>query len=366
MSTKVEPEENAIHYSPSMFESAAQHEHSQPTVLKDDGIPLSTKSVLPSQITDQCTVQFTNPAFCGFACARRFPPTPTSSTPSQQQIGIDALSFIYEFNGQKLPNLQIAFEQKFASLHQRQFRFSCLGGAVAMSVYGAYDWHYYRTTDFYVQLVLLRFAGFLPCLLLAGSLTYSTYYWKAHIRTLLLSLLSFALGLFIVMYSFVTRGANQGTFALYFALLFFLTPLPFSRQLLIGVVLWTLYLFPLLVSEVEADDTEWKYSELISFDIIQAWSTLLASLFLYIVLRYYQIRHLCADTFFTFLLRRNRDAAHEEREKASELLLSCLPKEIITQLENQQWEEENKSKNSGGATITAVPSTQQFARHHNR
>jgi hypothetical protein len=362
-----------LQYSPSMFDAAAKSNQSRKKSNKEGNV---NGSLLPSTIIGvNPTIKFTNPAFCGYACARRFDFTDEETSCSTKQknqfIGIDSLAFIYEFNSKPLPKLQSAFEEKFASLHLYQFRYSCIGGVIAMTLLGGYDWYYYREEEHFTALMLLRFLGFLPCLIIACCVTYSKQYWITARRNLFLTTLSFSLGVLIVIYSFITMGANQGTFALYFAMLFFLTPINFSRQLIVGVTLW----FFSLVSRVLVESSKrygnsnsntFEMTELfINFEILQSWSTLLASLILYCILRYNQVQHLAVDTVKIAFLARNRDAAKEEREKGSELLLSCLPASIIQKLEEQNVSEMKLGGGEKDATKkNTTKDTKQFARHH--
>ena len=366
---------STLQYSPSMFEATTTNSDESQNIIgigggspsiaegnniiKNWGAP---SQLLPSALS-QMSIVFTNPAMCGYACQKRFarqPGTATAATPAAQPIGIDSLSFEYEWNGTRLIRLQEAFEHRFGKLHKLQFRYSCVGGILTMLVYAGYDWFYYSHEDYFTHLLIIRFAGFLPCLIGACALTCSKQYWNPPVRNAILAVLSFALGMCIVVYSYVTEGQGQGVLALYFALLFFLTPLPFDRQLAIGVLLWVLYLLPLILTSSTTattgtgTGTQDEPSFLINFEIVQAWSSLLASLILYSFLRYYQIQHIARDTVKLAFLARNHDAAHDERERASELLLSCLPKEIIQQLEAK---EEDKLNNK-------TVDTTSFARHH--
>ena len=354
---------NTIMYSPSMYQSAADHpplKQMEAFAGEDDAsIPTSSVPTIPDHFPDHPEIKFLSPAFFGYSCERRTKPAKAAATASQPYIGIDSFSFHFlDDQGALLPGLERTFNDKFASQHKIPFRWSCYGGALGMAIYAGYDWWYHRQDESLLMfLMILRFAGFLPCLLTAGGLTHTATYWQHDKRNLILSMLSVLLGILIIVYSYATGGANQGTFALYFALLFFLTPLPFKVALSIGSILWAAYLPCLLVAGDE-QKAENVVDLIVDFDVLQAWSNLLASLVLYCCLRYVQVRYLADDTVKVAFLSRNRNAAHEEREHASQLLLSCLPEEIIGRLE------ETLADGGGGGASPTAASSSSFARRH--
>jgi hypothetical protein len=322
----------------------------------DASIPTTTVPTIPDHFPDHPVIKILSPAFFGYSCERRI-----KEKEAGPYIGIDSLSFQFiDDRGNKLPGLELTFNNKFASQHKIPLRWSCYGGAVGMAIYAGYDWWYHRQDErLLVFLMVLRFAGFLPCLLCAGSLTHTRTYWDVYKRRRILTLLSMLLGILIIVYSYATGGANQGTFALYLALLFFLTPLPFKVALTIASIMWAAYL-PCLLVAGDDQKAESVVDLILDWDVLQAWSNLLASLVLYSCLRYVQVRYLADDTIKVAFLSRNRNAAHEEREHASQLLLSCLPEEIIGQLE--QTLQYGAPFGASGAPKGASDSA--FARHH--
>jgi class 3 adenylate cyclase len=363
MSTKVSPEQGELEYSPSMYEGITNMTPGRDNVVEEEeeeeeGGKQNTPNqqskgrtqqalIIPASYTSHADVQFLSPACCGWSCQRRL------QLEQNLYIGIDSFSFdFYDNNGRPMPGLQQSFQNKFAQQHKVAFRTSCYGGVLAMILFAVWDWHYYlHDVNMLTTLMILRFAGLVPCLLLAGSLTHTQLYWDHQKRYVILAILSGGLGVLIIAYSFITRGANQGTFALFFALLFFLTPLPFGTALGLGSSLWLVYLPCLLVAGQEGQ-MESAVDLLMDWDVIQSWSNLLASLILYGALRYVQVQNFAADIVKLAFLARNRDAAHKEREHASQLLLSCLPEEIIGQLED----------NLDSSSISSSSSS--FARHH--
>ncbi len=310
-----------------------------------EGVPYSESmyasapdSSIPVDYTGKVNIMWIAPAFFGYACQRREGRTQKGEDrPENSMIGIDSLFMTYhDAGGRSMPSLQQSFEEKFAQLHLHSMRYGAFGGSIMLSLYGWYD--YYHYADAFPELMgiifALRFAGMVPMLLLSGLFTYTKQYNQPKIRQMFLAVSTGVLGTMIITYSYITMAATQGTFALFFTMLFFLVPLGFAPSLLMGVTLWAGYLPCLLVSGEES--LSGITSALIDWDVLQNWTTLFLSLVLYASLRYIQLKYLSVEVVTTACLARNRNTAAEERDRAHNLLLSCLPEEIIARLEEKQ------------------------------
>jgi hypothetical protein len=291
--TKVSPQPSeGLSYSESMYASAER--------APDPLIPAHYGKV---------TVAWIAPACFGYACQRREKPHlvggGTPDDPEQDQgnsdvIGVDAFFMTYhEADGRPMASLQQSFEEKFALLHLQSMRWGAFGGTIMLSLYGGYDYFHYADTypELMGTIFALRYAGMVPMLLLSGMFTFTKQYNQPKIRQVFLAVSTGILGTMIIAYSYITMAATQGTFALFFTMLFFLVPLGFAPSLLLGFTLWVGYLPCLLVSG--EDNLSEISSALIDWDVLQNWTTLFLSLALYATLRYIQLKYLSAEVVTT-------------------------------------------------------------------
>ena len=334
-STKVAPAQKdhgeANGSSPEKPPDALRVDRAAKTQTKDtDLIPANYEKV---------KLEWISPACFGYACQRRFSENlqDGNKAGAESIIGIDLLFMTYhEKDGRPMKLLQKNFQEKFAQLHLHSMRFGAFGGSIMLSLYGGYD--YYHYSDDHPELMgtifALRYAGMVPMLLLSGVFTYTRHYKQPKTREIFLALTTGILGSLIIAYSYITLAATQGTFALFFTMLFFLVPLGFAPSIFLGFILWVGYFPCLLVSgkdnihEISSADINW--------DVLQNWTTLFLSLALYASLRYIQLMYLCSEVVITACLARNRNIAAREKEQAHTLLLSCLPEEIIEKLEHHE------------------------------
>lgn len=219
--TKVSPQPSeGLSYSESMYASAER--------APDPLIPAHYGKV---------TVAWIAPACFGYACQRREKPHlvggGTPDDPEQDQgnsdvIGVDAFFMTYhEADGRPMASLQQSFEEKFALLHLQSMRWGAFGGTIMLSLYGGYDYFHYADTypELMGTIFALRYAGMVPMLLLSGMFTFTKQYNQPKIRQVFLAVSTGILGTMIIAYSYITMAATQGTFALFFTMLFFLVPL---------------------------------------------------------------------------------------------------------------------------------------------
>ena len=285
MTTKVTPSSNEVEYSESMFKNGQEQQMDSIIIGVDADTPndandannQTPSNMIPSKFGSHAIVKLLNPSVCGWACEKRTKDKSNNSAATCSFVGIDSLSFqFYDGNsGNSMNGLEQSFRDKFARQHLFSFRTSCYVGCLFMILYAGMDWYYYSEAEHFTILIVLRFAGFIPTLLLSAAITHSKIYWNHRLRHILLSVSTLLLGSLIIAYSYITRGANQGTFSLFFCVLFFLTPLPFGTALGLGSILWAAYLPCLLVSG-ESQKINQAVDLLLDFDVLQAWSNLFA------------------------------------------------------------------------------------------
>ena len=146
-------------------------------------------------------------------------------------------------------------------------------------------------------------------------------------RDVILLILSTVLGVAIMMSSVTTKGAHYGTFALwYFATMHTLAPLPFVGSVVVGLLLAIGYI-PVLYISTGSQST-------IDIDIIYAELTLLASLLLYVVLRYRYLHYLAIDVIEHAVLIRDRENIVKEQQRGKDILLSMVPESLIEHIED--------------------------------
>ena len=143
-------------------------------------------------------------------------------------------------------------------------------------------------------------------------------------------ILSTVLGVAIMMYSVTTKGAHYGTFALYFATMYTLAPLPFVGSVVVGLLLAIGYI-PVLYISAGSQST-------IDIDIIYAELTLLASLLLYAMLRYRYLHYLAIDVIEHAVLIRDRENIAKEQQRGKDILLSMVPESLIEHIEDERSE----------------------------
>ena len=105
-----------------------------------------------------------------------------------------------------------------------------------------------------------------------------------------------------------------------------LAPLPFVGSVVVGLLLAIGYI-PVLYISAGSQST-------IDIDIIYAELTLLASLLLYVVLRYRYLHYLAIDVIEHAVLIRDRENIVKEQQRGKDILLSMVPKSLIEHIED--------------------------------
>ena len=179
-----------------------------------------------------------------------------------------SFNLTYSYRGKSYVEAQNEYAKVYAEQSKTWFRISTITVSVLLSGYYLYDLYYYPTLI--GQTSLYRFGGMVPSMLLACIFTFTPAYTNKHFfRDVLLLFLSLLLGVSIMLYSITTKGAHYGTFALYFATLYTLAPLPFLGSVIIGVLLAAGYVPVLYISS--------GANTIFDVDIWYAEFTLLAS-----------------------------------------------------------------------------------------
>ena len=252
-------------------------------------------------------------------------PRRTKSGHDLTRIYLDQYDLTYAYGGRPYPEAQNEFAKVYAEQSRFWFRASTFAVCVFLGAYYFYDLYYYP--DLISQTSIYRFGAMIPSMALACMFTFTNAYLNNHLqRDVILLILSTVLGVAIMMYSVTTKGAHYGTFALYFATMYTLAPLPFVGSVVVGLLLAIGYI-PVLYISAGSQST-------IDIDIIYAELTLLASLLLYVVLRYRYLHYLAIDVIEHAVLIRDRENIVKEQQRGKDILLSMVPKSLIEHIED--------------------------------
>jgi class 3 adenylate cyclase len=283
------------------------------------GNKISTFLKLPENIAND--VEF---SLCGKSTASVAPSALEEGKKSK--VHLAGFNLKFSFLGEPFPDAQKAFHTEYAKQSLFWFRYSTFAMGTFMGIYAFYDNYYYGTEGkTYMLATLARFAGIVPSLLLAGLFTTTKYYYNDKIRDFVLMFLAFGLGFAIMSYNVATKGGHYGTFALYFATIFTLAPLPFFESSVLGIVLWGMYLPVLWYSG----------GKIITTEIMYQMATLLVSLALYMYFRFEYLRFLAEDVIRTSIYHRDRDKLKEEQGKSRDILLSMVPASLVSHIETK-------------------------------
>ena len=294
----------------------------------DLGWGKEVKKQKPSKIAPS-DEQDDKPKSMGSTVMETMPPRRSKSGHNLTRIYLNQFNLTYSYGGKPYKLAQDEFARVYAEQSRYWFGVSTFAVSVFLGAYYFYDLYYYP--DLILQTSMYRFGGMIPSMALACMYTFTNAYLRNHFqRDVILLFLSTMLGVAIMMYSVTTKGAHYGTFALYFATMYTLAPLPFVGSVVIGLLLAIGYLPVLYVSAGS--------QSVFDIDILYAELTLLASLLLYVILRYRYLHYLAIDVIEHAVLIRDRENIAKEQQRGKDILLSMVPEKLIEHIEDERSE----------------------------
>ena len=264
------------------------------------------------------------PKSMGSTVMETLPLRRTKSGNDLTHIYLNQYDLTYAYGGRPYTDAQNEFAKVYAEQNRFWFRASTFAVSVFLAAYYFYDLYYYP--NLISQTSIFRFGAMIPSMALACMYTFTNAYLRNHLQRDIILLILSLYWVAIMMYSVTTKGAHYGTFALYFATMYTLAPLPFVGSVVVCLLLAIGYIPVLYISTGS--------QSIVDIDIIYAELTLLASLLLYAMLRYRYLHYLAIDVIEHAVLIRDRENIVKEQQRGKDILLSMVPESLIEHIED--------------------------------